>query len=144
MLKVHNIVDQCNYIDKQGYQRVHRPKAHLRNPEAVFRLNQKTNDDSPFDITLPDHGDDFPVVEMHFKLGLYEHQYAGALEDSRSSSLTLNSQPTLLLTTLRMSRLLLTSLPLESLEAEPSVTKKLDNRLITQWSTSSVSSKEDF
>lgn len=52
----------------------------FRNPEAIFRLNQKTQGDSPFDITLSNSGKDFAVMGMHFKLGLYEHQSAGALE----------------------------------------------------------------
>ena len=56
------------------------PKDIFRNPEAVFRLNEKTKDDSPFDIHLSNEGDDFAVMGMHFKLGLYEHQSAGALE----------------------------------------------------------------
>lgn len=56
------------------------PKDIFRNPEAIFRLNQKTSGDSPFDITLSNEGDDFAVMGMHFKLGLYEHQSAGALE----------------------------------------------------------------
>lgn len=45
----------------------------FRNPEAIFRLNQKTQGDSPFDITLSNSGKDFAVMGMHFKLGLYEH-----------------------------------------------------------------------
>ena len=52
----------------------------FRNPEAIFRLNRKTNGDSPFDIHLSNSGDDFAAMGMHFKLGLYEHQSAGALE----------------------------------------------------------------
>ena len=56
------------------------PKDIFRNPEAIFRLNEKTKGDSPFDITLSEAGDDFAVMGMHFKLGLYEHQSAGALE----------------------------------------------------------------
>lgn len=43
-------------------------------------MNEKTSGDSPFDITLSNGGDDFAVMGMHFKLGLYEHQSAGALE----------------------------------------------------------------
>lgn len=56
------------------------PKDIFRNPEAIFRFFQNTNGDSPFDITLSNEGDDFAVMGMHFKLGLYEHQSAGALE----------------------------------------------------------------
>lgn len=56
------------------------PKDIFRNPEAIFRLNEKTTGDSPFDIDLGTTGDDFSVMGMHFKLGLYEHQSAGALE----------------------------------------------------------------
>jgi 2-methylcitrate dehydratase len=56
------------------------PKDIFRNPEAIFRINQPTKGDSPFDIVLSESGDDFAVMGMHFKLGLYEHQSAGALE----------------------------------------------------------------
>lgn len=35
---------------------------------------------SPFDLVLSHSGSDFAVMGMHFKLGLYEHQSAGALE----------------------------------------------------------------
>lgn len=55
------------------------PKDIFRNPESIFRLNQPTDGDSPFDIILGFEGDDFAVMGMHFKLGLYEHQSAGAL-----------------------------------------------------------------
>lgn len=56
------------------------PKDIFRNPEAIFRLNEPTKGDSPFDIVVSMDGDDFAVMGMHFKLGLYEHQSAGALE----------------------------------------------------------------
>jgi 2-methylcitrate dehydratase len=72
----------------------------FRNPEAIFRFfepGQKGkiianmlflpsmtlilgNHDSPFDIVLSHSGKDFAVMGMHFKLGLYEHQSAGALQ----------------------------------------------------------------
>lgn len=56
------------------------PKDIFRNPAALFRLNEPTQDDScPFDIKLGFSGDDFAVMGMHFKLGLYEHQSAGAI-----------------------------------------------------------------
>jgi 2-methylcitrate dehydratase len=53
----------------------------FRNPEAVFCLNQKppSPNESPFDIVLAVEGDDFAVMGMHFKIGLYEHQSAGAI-----------------------------------------------------------------
>merc|ERR1712048_843533 len=35
---------------------------------------------SPFNLVLSHSGSDFAVVGMHFKLGLYEHQSAGAIE----------------------------------------------------------------
>merc|ERR1712137_400824 len=35
---------------------------------------------SPFDLVLTHSGSDFAVCGMHFKLGLYEHQSAGALD----------------------------------------------------------------
>jgi len=56
------------------------PKDIFRNPESIFRHNIKTNGDSPFDIVVSESGDDFAVMGMHFKLGLYEHQSAGVLE----------------------------------------------------------------
>jgi len=53
----------------------------FRNPEAIFCLFEKPNEKnaSPFDLTLSTAGDDFAVMGMHFKLGLYEHQSAGAI-----------------------------------------------------------------
>ena len=58
------------------------PKDIFRNPEAVFCLFEKPKDKarSPFDLVLARSGDDFAVMSMHFKLGLYEHQSAGALQ----------------------------------------------------------------
>lgn len=57
------------------------PKDIFRNPEAIFRYFEPTsgNDESPFDLVLSNEGDDFAVMGMHFKLGLYEHQSAGAI-----------------------------------------------------------------
>ena len=56
------------------------PRDIFRNPEAIFRINEPTNGDSPFNIVLGQSGENFAVMGMHFKLGLYEHQSAGALE----------------------------------------------------------------
>lgn len=56
------------------------PKDIFRNPESMFRQFIKTNGDSPFELHLSHSGDDFAVMGMHFKLGLYEHQSAGALQ----------------------------------------------------------------
>lgn len=48
------------------------PKDIFRNPEAIFRFFESTKDGNcPFDITLSNEGDDFAVMGMHFKLGLY-------------------------------------------------------------------------
>ena len=54
----------------------------FRNPEAVFCLFEKParKGESPFDLTLACAGSDFAVMGMHFKLGLYEHQSAGAIQ----------------------------------------------------------------
>ncbi|MFV2066042.1 MAG: MmgE/PrpD family protein [Pirellulales bacterium] len=54
----------------------------FRNPEAVFCWFEKPErpDESPFDLTLATAGTDFAVMGMHFKLGLYEHQSAGAIQ----------------------------------------------------------------
>lgn len=72
------------------------PRDIFRNPEAIFRIfegpgqmfqkvgattaNTKKADASPFRLVLSRAGDDFAVMGMHFKLGLYEHQSAGALQ----------------------------------------------------------------
>ena len=56
------------------------PKDIFRNPESMFRQFEKTQGDSPFPLVLSSTGDDFAVMGMHFKLGLYEHQSAGALQ----------------------------------------------------------------
>ncbi|MEO1007367.1 MAG: MmgE/PrpD family protein [Planctomycetota bacterium] len=72
------------------------PRDIFRNPEAIFRIfegpgqmfkavnaadaNTEQADASPFDLVLGRAGDDFAVMGMHFKLGLYEHQSAGALQ----------------------------------------------------------------
>ena len=54
----------------------------FRNPEAIFCLFERPEiaGTSPFDLTLSAGGDDFAIGGMHFKLGLYEHQSAGAIE----------------------------------------------------------------
>src|SRR5262245_43054129 len=53
----------------------------FRNPQAVFCLYEPPakKGTSPFDLELATSGDDFAVMGMHFKLGLYEHQSAGAI-----------------------------------------------------------------
>lgn len=56
------------------------PKDIFRNPESMFRQFEPTKDESPFDLVLSHSGGDFAVMGMHFKLGLYEHQSAGALQ----------------------------------------------------------------
>merc|ERR1711972_1195651 len=82
------------------------PKDIFRNPEAIFRFFEPTtgtkaskdNIDitlgnkvrwgpgpSPFNLVLSHSGSDFAVCGMHFKLGLYEHQSAGALEGAISA-----------------------------------------------------------
>ena len=54
----------------------------FRNPQAIFCLFEKpkVRDTSPFDLALATAGDEFAVMGMHFKLGLYEHQSAGAIQ----------------------------------------------------------------
>jgi 2-methylcitrate dehydratase len=65
------------------------PKDIFRNPEAIFRFFEPTTEgsarwkeqgNSPIELELSHSGDDFAVMGMHFKLGLYEHQSAGALQ----------------------------------------------------------------
>jgi 2-methylcitrate dehydratase len=53
----------------------------LRNPQAIFCLFEppQERDAGPFDLRLGAAGGDFAVMGMHFKLGLYEHQSAGAI-----------------------------------------------------------------
>jgi len=72
------------------------PRDIFRNPEAVFRLFEGPGqifqrvgdrhadtdpaDAGPFDLHLAIRGTDFAVMGMHFKIGLYEHQSAGAIQ----------------------------------------------------------------
>merc|ERR1712190_690989 len=77
------------------------PKDFFRNPEAIFRFFEPTTGTAaskdniditlgnkvrwgpgpaPFNLVLTHSGSDFAVCGMHFKIGLYEHQSAGALE----------------------------------------------------------------
>jgi len=57
------------------------PRDVFRNPLAIYRRNVPCPDGrSPFDLELGLSGDAFAIHAMHFKLGLYEHQSAGALE----------------------------------------------------------------
>jgi len=54
----------------------------FRNPQAVFCLFEPPADPacSPFDLELATTGEDFAVMGMHFKIGVYEHQSAGAIQ----------------------------------------------------------------
>ncbi len=53
----------------------------FRNPEAVFCLaDPQPPGRSPFDLELTLAGREFAIMTMHFKLGLYEHQTASAIE----------------------------------------------------------------
>lgn len=58
------------------------PQDIFRNPDAFFRQFKPTQNDeySPFELTLNNKGTEFAVMDMHFKLGLYEHQSASAIE----------------------------------------------------------------
>jgi 2-methylcitrate dehydratase len=51
------------------------PKDIFRNPESIFRFFKPTesNEISPFNLELSNKGSEFAVMDMHFKLGLYEH-----------------------------------------------------------------------
>jgi len=57
------------------------PRDVFRNPLAIYRKNEPCPEGrSPFDLELGTGGDAFAIHSMHFKLGLYEHQSAGALQ----------------------------------------------------------------
>jgi 2-methylcitrate dehydratase len=57
------------------------PQDVFRNPLAIYRLHEPCPEGrSPFDLELGTGGDAFAIHAMHFKLGLYEHQSAGALQ----------------------------------------------------------------
>ncbi len=56
------------------------PRDVFRNPLALYRKNLPSADGtSPFDLELGLSGAAFAIHSMHFKLGLYEHQSAGAI-----------------------------------------------------------------
>jgi 2-methylcitrate dehydratase len=79
----------------------------FRNPQAVFCLFEPPAKEhaSPFDLHLARGGDDFAVMGMHFKLGLYEHQSAGAIAGLLS---LLQQHPSLLDSPERIRRLRIT------------------------------------
>ena len=53
----------------------------FRNPQAIFRLFEPSQNEScPFHLYLSEAGNDFTIMGMHFKLGIYEHQSAGAIQ----------------------------------------------------------------
>ncbi|MCP4189940.1 MAG: MmgE/PrpD family protein [Planctomycetaceae bacterium] len=54
----------------------------FRNPQALFCLFEppQAPGESPFELSLAIDGDDFAIRGMHFKIGLYEHQSAGAIQ----------------------------------------------------------------
>ena len=54
----------------------------FRNRQAIFCLANPPDaeNESPFDLTLTCGGEKFALFDMHFKLGLYEHQSAGAIQ----------------------------------------------------------------
>ena len=57
-----------------------RPSGDTSSPPPRERSDGSKWRPSPFDLVLSHSGDDFAVMGMHFKLGLYEHQSAGALQ----------------------------------------------------------------
>ena len=58
------------------------PRDIFRNAQALFCLFEPPDAPglSPFDLELGTGGEQFAVMGMHFKLGLYEHQSAGAIQ----------------------------------------------------------------
>ena len=57
------------------------PKDIFTNAEAVFRRAEpQSSEQSPFDLPLTMSGADFAIMGMHFKLGIYEHQSASAIQ----------------------------------------------------------------
>jgi len=79
----------------------------FRNREAIFCLFEPPAEPnaSPFDLALATTGDDFAIMGMHFKLGLYEHQSAGAIEGLMQ---LLAAQPDLLRDPARLERVRIT------------------------------------
>lgn len=56
------------------------PKDVFRNPEAFYRFFVKTEEHSPFELTLQNEGDEFAVMNTHFKMGSYDIESASAIE----------------------------------------------------------------
>lgn len=77
------ITAEMAVVSMQRAMRGFRGPANIfRNPQAVFCLFEppKEINASPFDLELTFAGDDFAIGQMHFKLGVYEHQSAGAIQ----------------------------------------------------------------
>ena len=69
---------QCVHRAMRGFRG---PADVFRNPQALWCLFEEHEEgESPFDLHLRAAGGDFAVMGMHLKIGLYEHQSAGALE----------------------------------------------------------------
>ena len=111
----------------------------FRNPEAIFCLFEKPADKntSPFDLALSTAGDDFAVMGMHFKLGLYEHQSAGAIQGlmdllAAQSATARRPEPSS-----KRARSRSTSRRSASSATRPSAIRAPGKAPITRWSTSS-------
>ena len=69
---------QCVHRAMQGFIG---PADIFRNPQALWcQFEDHGENESPFDLWLTKEGKNFAVMDMHFKVGIYEHQSAGALQ----------------------------------------------------------------
>ena len=68
----------CVHRAMRGFQG---PRDIFRNRQALFCLFEppERDNESPFELVLSASGGDFAIMGMHFKIGLYEHQSAGAI-----------------------------------------------------------------
>jgi len=59
---------------------LHGPRDIFRNPYSLYKHHTPESKNSPFDLVLTKSGDDFSVMDMHFKLGLYHYSSLGAID----------------------------------------------------------------
>lgn len=108
------------------------PEDIFRNPEAIFCLGVPTDiGASPFNLELSLAGEDFAVMDMHFKLGLYEYQSGSAILGTLQA---LQSMPELIGSSDTL-KIIISMHKSAHRSVQSIVSQKLDSQQIIRWST---------